>query len=57
MPVPDLIQWLITEDTREYGSQRWRWEHVNYDGPGDDRCGTGPTWEDCVRQIEDQEKS
>ena len=43
----------------------WRFVHEDYDGgpeysygnPTDDRCGAGPTKEDCMRQIDELEDS
>ena len=43
----------------------WHFVHDDYDGgpehsgdnPTDDRCGDGPTKEDCMRQIDELEES
>lgn len=31
----------------------WHWYHDEYDGPGDRRCGSGPSVEDCKAQIDE----
>lgn len=31
----------------------YQFAHVDYDGPGDNRCGTAPSLEDAMRQIDE----
>lgn len=33
----------------------YEFAHDGYDGPGDDRCGTGASIADCCRQIDELE--
>jgi hypothetical protein len=30
----------------------WLWVSEDYDGPGDDRCGTAASYEDAVAEVE-----
>lgn len=32
----------------------WQFVHVDYDGPEDNRCGTAPTFVDCLREIDER---
>ena len=31
----------------------WRWAHLDYDGPEDSRCGSGPSPEACQADIDE----
>lgn len=33
----------------------WQFRHDDYDGPEDGRSGFGPSWADCVSQIQEME--
>lgn len=35
-------------------SHDWNWEHEEYDGPGDERCGTAETEEQAKLDIDEQ---
>lgn len=32
----------------------WSFSHIDFDGPGDNRYGYGPSIEDCKAQIDEQ---
>ena len=34
---------------------RYSYQHKDYDGPEDDRCGNAPTVEDCIEEIDEYE--
>jgi hypothetical protein len=35
----------------------YRFYHLDYDGPEDRRCGTGPNAADCKTQIDEMEET
>ena len=39
--------------SRNMGKEDWEFAHVDYDGPPDDRCGTGISIADCESQIDE----
>ena len=41
--VPNPYQWM---------NDPWMFSHEDYDGPGDNRFGTGADIEDCKREID-----
>lgn len=51
--------WYI-QPTGFHGHPLWRdvrysYQHKDYDGPEDDRCGNAPTVEDCIEEIDEYE--
>lgn len=42
----------LANPTRQYD---FHFAHDDYDGPGDPRCGTGPSVEACKAMIEEME--
>ena len=45
----------ISYDPPPVSTRIWDYQfaHVDYDGPGDNRCGTAPSLEDAMRQIDE----
>lgn len=45
----------ISYDPPPVATRVWDYQfaHVDYDGPGDNRCGTAPSLEDAMRQIDE----
>ena len=45
----------ISYDPPPVPTRAWDYQfaHVDYDGPGDNRCGTAPSLEDAKRQIDE----
>lgn len=40
---------------RPHPSVDWDWWHEDYDGPGDNRCGSAGSLPDCVQAIHEWE--
>ena len=32
----------------------YSWQHESYDGPGDNRCGSAKTVDECIEQIDEK---
>lgn len=49
--------WRIEHDPKPIPDRRhdWNFVHRDFDGPGDRRCGTGSSPDDCVEQIHEVE--
>ena len=68
MPTPrrlDAGKWIYGDWTITYNPKPipascgvdWDFEHKDYDGPEDRRCGNGPSVVDCLEQIRDIENA
>ena len=51
----DWESWRVTFNPKPIPDRRHDWEivHDDYDGPGDDRCFTGPTLADVWQQAKE----